>query len=483
MEYSRYQLDIFDKIRYTTSNICVEATAGSGKSTTILSALPLIPKFKKSIFLSFSNAIVDELKSRVPDYIQASTLHSLGCRMLLKWHPGARIDDNKWFSILAEQLKPHEKTKVNFKRCGKIAEVLNYARMTLTTPDARELSTMCDHYSLDYDDSIIEESIKYLNLSVQKRYLYKIDFTDMVYWPAIDTRVVNERYDYVFLDEAQDLNNSQRLFIERILKSNGRLIAVGDSRQSIYSFAGSNIDSFEKLQTRPNTIVLPLSISYRCAKNIVKKAKEVYPEIEAFEQNEEGVVRKGSVDEVGEGDMVLCRKTAPLIAVFFYLLRKNIKGAVRGKDIEKGLVELAEKVQSIDIETTQQLIDKEKERLTINLKALGFKNTLLHPKYIALSEKIEVIEVIMQCTQTASTLIETIQRIFQEDKDAVQLMTIHRSKGLESDRVFLIEKYNGDTTLPSPFAMKQWEHVQERNLEFVAYTRAKKELIFIDITE
>ena len=74
-----------------------------------------------------------------------------------------------------------------------------------------------------------------------------------------------------------------------------------------------------------------------------------------------------------------------------------------------------------------------------------------------------------------------IEQIFEEKKDAIKLMTIHKSKGLENERVFLITKFDGMILQPWKYAKKSWELVQERNLMFVAYTRAKSELILFEI--
>jgi len=481
MNFSPYQIDIFKAVQTTQNHICVEATAGAGKTSTILEALKLIPRMKKSIFLSFSNTIVNELKSRVPDYVKASTLHSLGCRMIMKQYRGVKIDNDKWFKILVNDLKAEDKNKANFRICGQTSDVINYARMTLTRPSVIDLSTMCDHYGLEWTTEIIYKAMKFLN--EQEKHLKMIDFTDMIYLPATSTRLIDEQFDFVFLDEAQDLNNAQRTFIEKILRPNGRLVAVGDSKQSIYSFSGSSIDSFDKLKQRPNTTELPLSISYRCAKNIVIEAQKIFDTIQPFEGAIDGIVRKGDLEEAKAGDMVLCRKTAPLILAFFYLLRKGIKSTVIGKDIEVGLLDLAAKVQTTDKERTLLRIEDQKEVLREELIKLKFHNPLVHPRYLALLDKVEVLHLIIHQSNDPGNLSATIRELFREDKKAIRLMTIHRSKGLENDRVFIIDKFNGTKTIPSPFATKDWEKVQEKNLLFVAITRAKKELIYINLDE
>lgn len=456
-------------------------THNSGKTTTLLEILNLIPKFKKTIFLSFSNTIVKELKQRVPVHATASTLHSLGCRIIFRNKKGLKIDNDKWFKILVNTFdEAAKKDKKTFKMCYEMVDIINYARMTLTPFNKEKLTEMCDYYSINYTE-------EHLNIVIyqfqQERKMFSIDFTDMIYLP-VKMNLIDEQFDYILLDEAQDLNNAQRLFIEKILKPGGRLIAVGDENQSIYSFSGSSIDSFQKLQQRPNTITLPLSISYRCAKNVVRKAQEVYPEaIQYFEQAEEGEARIGSIEEIKDGDLVICRKTAPLITVFFQLLKRRIKAQIVGKDIETGLLNLAEKIQTPSLELTLTNLEQELVNLDNELKAKGFSKPEYHPRHIALEEKIEVIKVILYNISSPHLLVVTIKDIFSQEKRGIKLMTIHRSKGLECERVFVIEKYNGDRQCPSSRATQKWEKIQESNLLFVAYTRAKRQLIQLEIVD
>ncbi len=75
-----------------------------------------------------------------------------------------------------------------------------------------------------------------------------------------------------------------------------------------------------------------------------------------------------------------------------------------------------------------------------------------------------------------------IKEIFNENKqDVVRLMSIHRSKGLENDRVFMITHFENKRLIPSPYAVRDWELVAENNVLFVGLTRAKKSLIFIKL--
>jgi len=56
------------------------------------------------------------------------------------------------------------------------------------------------------------------------------------------------------------------------------------------------------------------------------------------------------------------------------------------------------------------------------------------------------------------------------------LCTIHKSKGMEWNRVFILDCH----LMPSRYARKGWQKVQETNLIYVAHTRAKTELYFIN---
>lgn len=67
---------------------------------------------------------------------------------------------------------------------------------------------------------------------------------------------------------------------------------------------------------------------------------------------------------------------------------------------------------------------------------------------------------------------------FCEEKslsEGVNMMTIHKSKGLEASRVFLLDEH----LLPSKHAVTKEELQQEDNLSYVALTRSMNELYFI----
>lgn len=482
-QWSSQQLKVFSAIKTQNQNLAINAGPGTGKSTVLLESLRLLPRTADIIFLSFSNAIVNELKPKVPSYVNISTLHSLGGKSIWNSYKGAKVNEKKYFLAAIADIPKDKRNKEIFKEANRIQDICTLARMTWTDwNETDNLQAMCTYYGLDYyNDKVLEKSQVLLRQQTKK--FGVIDFTDMIWMPASDVSLITKKYDYVMLDEAQDTCVAQRILIKNILKPGGRVILCGDKKQAIYSFTGSTVDSFDLCVRDFEAIEMQLTTTYRCSKSIVAKAAEVYSDIEAFKENEDGVVRRGEICELECNDLVLCRNTKPLIALFFQLISEKKKAFVVGKDLEKGLVSLAESCTSYSKEGIRQNMIAKLNALEVELRNKGLKSPSKDSSYIALFDKIEIISLILSNIDSALDLVSTINQIFDETKVGVKLMTIHRSKGLESDRVFIIENYNDQKLLPSPRAVLNWEKIQERNLEFVAYTRAKKELIFTDLKD
>lgn len=490
---SSHQLAIYETIAKTKSNVVISATAGSGKTTTILKSLSFIPRMQRTVFLSFSSAIAKELKDRVPSHIKAATLHSLGFEMIRAYFRNQRIQmvEDKYFRFAASLYKEAKQgsnkflDKKEYRAAMLVQEVCHYARMTLTPNTTEDLKSMCVYYNIDWDEQILTYASSLLKdaLKVGSKTII-IDYTDMIYFPSMMAELIHTQYDNVYLDEAQDTNRAQLQLLERIIALSGRLIAVGDKFQCIYGFSGADINVFQTIQDRPNTVVLPLSVSYRCPRVVVEKAQSVNQEIQPWDRAIEGVDREGDWSEIREQDMVLSRITRPLISLYFKLIEADIRAKIIGKDIESGLVDLAESCLSDSQEGVLFRLDNKFNELTKELMDLGIKKYTEHPRYRALEEKVKIISIVLNKVQKPKVqLVPLIKDMFNEKKPGVKLMTIHRSKGLQNPRVFLITEVNGKVLMPSPWAQQPWELVQERNLQFVAYTRSQSELISIKLTD
>lgn len=337
---SKYQMNFYSDLMNTDFNLNINAVAGSGKTTTIVNSLRLIPLNKRVIFLAFNNSIVDELKNRCPSHVQVTTIHSLGWRKSLDYYEKIDLIEGKVWNWCKKILKYKIPKVLQAQYFNTISQVVNLMRCDLVE-SFEEIKTLMEKHGILLSDNQIEDVMSIYELVKEDTTTF--DFCDMIFQPAIETAIRFSKYDYVFVDEAQDLNRAQHKLIEKLIGTQTRLVSVGDPFQAIYSFAGADAESFEYFKNRPNTKNLPLSISYRCAKNIVLKAQELVPHIEYSENARLGTARDGSVSEIQEGDFVLCRNVMPLVLLCVEFMRRGKRARIKGSaDMVKKISSLLE---------------------------------------------------------------------------------------------------------------------------------------------
>jgi superfamily I DNA/RNA helicase len=305
----------------------------------------------------------------------------------------------------------------------------------------------------------------------------QFDFMDMIYQPIVDAHVRMRKYDYVFCDESQDFSKAQQEIIRKSLNRRGRLITVGDENQAIYGFCGSDADSYEQLSAlNGESVKMPLSVCYRCSKAVVNEAQKIVPEISYAMDAEDGYVKYGSLREsLTQGDWILCRNLKPLIQTYLWLMKNKVKSKIKGKDIGEGILGMINKTGARTLSGMWKMLEIYKEKLYMKLKKRGVRKPSMHPKMELFQQRLEVIECLMNEVGTVDELKKLIDNIFTDEVKGIMLSTIHKSKGLENDRIFLI----CPELLPSRYATTDWMLQQERNLLYVAITRAKRELIYV----
>ena len=139
---------------------------------------------------------------------------------------------------------------------------------------------------------------------------------------------------------------------------------------------------------------------------------------------------------------------------------------------ENGRLILDSMVEHVDYLVKEEDKGKRKKRWF----SFSDNDVLVHPNVLSLYDDIQGITVLSDGLTNVDELKDRVNSIFDGEKnDAIQLSTIHKAKGLESDNVFIL----CPSLMPSKLAKKEWEIETERNLIYVAYTRAKKTLNFI----
>lgn len=498
---SPQQQAALDFVRSGIGNAILVAVAGAGKTTTLVEICKLI---SNAVFAAYNKKIADEIGGKLRaagiDWKQAraATFHSLGLGYLKKWTgPDIKVNENKVADIM-ERIGTPKQIR------GFVGSLVSHAKQAaIGVRDKNELGDdefwlrLVDHFGLEEKldaegaallasvKNGIEVAIEVLHFSLDLD-SEEVDFDDMIYAPLIHDIRFSWQYDWVLIDEAQDTNAARRLLAERMLRPGGRLIAVGDPHQAIYGFAGADNNALDLISDAFDCAHLPLTVTYRCPKKVVAHAHQWVSHIQAHESAPEGEVRYIGLEEFQKlapepGDAILCRNTKPLVEMAFDLIRRRIPCHVEGRDIGKGLLALATKWERIktigalsnklheyEAKETERLIEKGRDA------QLG-----------ALQDKIATLRVLMGTLPLDSRidgLRAIIESIFQDTdgnaRPTVTLSTVHKSKGREWDRVYLLGR---NRLMPSPFATQEWAKAQERNLCYVAVTRAKSELVEVHI--
>lgn len=494
---SKYQQDIFDFIQHGNGNSVINALAGSGKTSTIVNAVKLIPSTCNALFIAFNKEIVKELEKKLAGVknVQVKTLHSLGLLMIRRnLGTNIEIDEYKYRTFIKKNIKQLSSadfdkmtTKLMQQYTDNVIQLCDLGRYNLAQCEKDLLQVSARH-----DIPIIDDECNAV-LNVMKwgrENTTSIDFTDMVWLPyELTLNPIGLQYDYIFIDECQDLNAAQRELFLRCFRRGTRFIAVGDKKQAIYSFAGADAESFAKLQNLPNTTTLPLPISYRCPKKVVNLANQFVDTMECREGAPDGeIVHNVSIKDIHDGDMVLCRTKMPLIKLYMRYLRMGVKSYVRGQDIGLNLLRMVDKTEQIVLNVSLQkdgvfarLYDdlfEERNRLMIK-RGMNLEDATLSNQIMNKYDSIKALEILAEGLTSARDLHDRIENVFAESADGVCLSTIHKAKGLEANNVYILCK----TLMPSRLATQDWEKEQEQNLMYVAYTRAKYKLGFVSETE
>lgn len=494
MNWSNYQENIFTNVRDTRKNIAVSAVAGSGKTTTLVEIINNLAG--KTLFSAFNKHIAVELQSRIGDTADAKTLHSAGMGMLSKTRR-VKVDEKKYYAIIRDVSKPHFHKSHIFKVSKLVKKLVGMTMNTLTTPENFELMLMNYGFLTEITDlqKFLGLGTKEQLIATLKEIVYKtldagleefdktgvIDFNDMIFIPVMKKLTGN--YQNVLIDEAQDLNASQLQLT--LALSNRRIISVADPFQSIMGFAGSLPDSYDRIVEATKANILPLSVCYRCPTSHLEMAQQLVPTIEPAPNAITGEIHHIKTEEViqlaNHGDLIICRRNAPLVKLALKFIAQRRQARVRGRDFATDLMNLAETIAEYDT-----IVGKFLPGLVSNLEFYRMEKIQILANQDGSEAMIESLQDRCDCIETITltsraTSIEELQQeisnLFSDEKTAIYLSSVHRAKGLEANNVFVIDYNKIRITYKGQQA---WQAQQEANLEYVALTRAKQKMYLVN---
>lgn len=322
--------------------VLVLAGAGSGKTRVLTYRIAylieqgMVPA-EHIMAVTFTNKAAKEMQTRVMKLLDGpksvtqptlGTFHSIGARLLRQQI--VRLGYSSSFTILDSD----DQSKVIRDICKDLdipkqyapnmfRSFISSAKNLLQTPD--QLNVGLDGY---IHDLVQQVYVRYQN------FIYKqnsVDFDDLLMLPIkiFETfpdvlRKYQNLWQYILVDEYQDTNQAQYMFLHMLSATNRNLFVVGDDAQSIYGFRGSNIANilnFEK--DFSDSLVVKLEQNYRSSKNILAAAQKV------IELNAEQKPKTLWTDN-GDGDKVIVEEVFDGRAEAVYVAQKIVDLATKG---------------------------------------------------------------------------------------------------------------------------------------------------------
>ncbi len=297
MDISGYNKEQQQAILDTKHNLMILACAGSGKTKTIIGKIAYeieekIVEPHEICAVTFTNRAADEMRVRLKELVgdkwkkvTVRTFHSLGVMLLRRFSAEAGLESD--FTI-ANDTDVRHFVETAFACDSKEAKRLSCAilaakehGMTPDSPGAKEFFNTYDNpktimsayekaketeQALDFPDLILRAVELLKNCEKAREYCHK-------------------RYRLVIVDEYQDSNVMQSIFLKLFASPVAQVVVVGDDDQSIYAFRGAevkNILSFPK--QFKNVREIALLKNYRStteilttASSVIKNNTERYP--------------------------------------------------------------------------------------------------------------------------------------------------------------------------------------------------------------
>lgn len=482
-----------------TQDILIRAVAGAGKSSTLnafakhlISNGTEIDKIKILVF-NTENAQSLIKKFGIQWSRSISTINSLG-NQILKNHLGrSKVDPYKYMRLA------NELAVFNFDLKDKKAPISKKASFhtLINLVRANNLTTLDTSVLQDIQrDSLIEgirdwdyvcEKLKLVinqgNMLAEEAQI--IDYLDQI-WLPVRWNLAKEvtGLKYICLDEAQDTNKLQQQFIVDLKDKETIFVGVADPRQAIYGFAGADTNSFDTLITAHNAKEVGLSLCFRCPKSHIKLVNRLYPDIDIKAREDAPI---GTMSFIGseqltketlqEGDLIICRSKGPLVSLCINLIARGVDATIIGENIVKELAEIIHGVCEMPGFKFEEFLEflAEYHKFKLGLYKSEVNEEELSER---LEDKIEAVKALYSNKPFSdiNEFNQYIHQVLDRNQATVNLCSCHKAKGLEADRVFILEP---DRLPHIRTNQSQEQFQQELNLHYVALTRSKRDLFFI----
>jgi len=506
--------------------LLIVAGPGTGKTKTLTARIAHIiadgrAKPQEILALTFTKKAAEEMRGRVAMLLHEknlkqrqgaatalpyiSTFHAL-CNELLGGELNFATEPQR-LALIKQLPKPSQFKGMTTRELGLL--ISRAKNMAEDEPALHKLVRLYDQGLqelglLDYDD-----------LLVRTRHLLQKD--------EVLRMTVQHRFSHILVDEFQDTNQLQYELLQ-LIRGHENLFVIGDPLQSIYGFRGASGSIFEQFRVDfPHAEAVTLAVNYRSAPQIVTLSNALFtgaPKLKPYakrkgtartvnvlnEYSEAAYVLGEIQKQIGGGDMlraisdddvslhrtlkdfaIIYRSRAAANAMQKAVAESGLPYQIVGegspyerpevqailallRGAEKGETPQLEGFTSGQAKAVQELLGNPKnirpaafaEKI---ITLLGFEPTASLQQFLGSLVRFNTIE---EAVRHFDAIAET--NFYDASADAITLLTIHASKGLEFPYVFLIAAEEG--ILPHEKAQVE----EEKRLFYVAITRAKDEL-------
>ena len=200
--------------------------------------------------------------------------------------------------------------------------------------------------------------------------LGKLDFDEIISKTHEIIKNVDLDIKYMMVDEFQDTNTTQYEIIINALNENSNLFVVGDSKQSIYSFQGAQIEVFNDAITDKNYIycVEPMDVNFRSDGVVLDNVNKVFEKI--LKENSDIKLIKQNYEATPQALKVSSEEKANN-GSFKFLINSNFEGSEDSEDTTNEFEQIAKFIANIkygklqEYKHIKELMDQNKKAIAV----------------------------------------------------------------------------------------------------------------------
>ena len=499
--------------------LLIVAGPGSGKTRTLTHRIAHLIRNhhvrpEHCLAITFTRRAADEMRERlhrllpaVADAIPLFTFHALGMSILQEHWNAAGLQ--RGFRVASDAERQHllrETLGVSARQTRSLLSAISVAKRTGQALAKDRQADIYHRYQQELDtrnlvdfDDLIGRAIQVFEADTGLRDTYR------------------ERYQWVCIDEYQDVDEQQVRLIKLLVPPDGNICAIGDPDQAIYRFRGADVRFFAQFTTDfPGAPVVRLTRNYRSDSNIVHLSSQVIAPSGSEQQSTPVLADTPSLitlhearTEKAEAEFVVQSIETLLGGHSFFSIDSG-----RSRDAEDRAVSFSDIAVLYRTEAQAEAAVEALHRSGMPFQKYAHTRLLDHPGVAILIDTLReqpgdgalVARLEAACdkaetdrtgdeTRAALELLQPIARECGDDldrflstlaletqvdtwdprADRISLLTLHAAKGLEFSAVFIVGCEDG--ILPLTWGKAGAADLEEeRRLFYVGVTRAKTKL-------